>query len=55
MLKAAAFQGLALDGLSAFRHPGAPMSTVDGLVVGYATPSDRAYPAALDALRRALP
>ena len=54
-LKAAAFQGLALDGLSAFRHPAATMSTVDGLVVGYATPSDHAYSAALDALLRALP
>ena len=55
VLKAAAFQGLALDGLAAFRHPAATMSTVDGLVVGYATPPDRAYPAALEALLRALP
>ena len=55
VLKAAAFQGLALDGLSAFRHPAATMSTVDGLVVGYATPPDHAYPAALEALLRALP
>ena len=54
-LKAAAFQGLALDGLSAFRHPAATTSTMDGLVVGYATPSDHACPAALDALLRALP
>ncbi|MEV6831680.1 PLP-dependent aminotransferase family protein [Amycolatopsis sp. NPDC051102] len=54
-LKAAAWQGLALDGLAAFRHPDSRMSTMDGLVVGYATPSEHAYPAALDALCRALP
>ncbi|WP_410606354.1 PLP-dependent aminotransferase family protein [Amycolatopsis sp. lyj-109] len=54
-LKAAAWQGLALDGLAAFRHPDSTMSTMDGLVVGYATPSEHAYPAALDALCRALP
>jgi GntR family transcriptional regulator/MocR family aminotransferase len=54
-LKAAAWQGLALDGLADFRHPGSMMSTVDGLVVGYATPPEHAYPAALDALCRALP
>jgi GntR family transcriptional regulator/MocR family aminotransferase len=28
---------------------------MDGLVVGYATPPEHAYPAALDALCRALP
>ncbi|WP_370967632.1 PLP-dependent aminotransferase family protein [Amycolatopsis sp. cg9] len=54
-VKAAAWQGLALDGLAAFRHPAATMSTMDGLVVGYATPPEHAYPAALDALCRALP
>ncbi|MEU0537731.1 PLP-dependent aminotransferase family protein [Amycolatopsis tolypomycina] len=54
-LKAAAWQGLALDGLAAFRHPDSDMSTMDGLVVGYATPPEHAYPAALDALCRALP
>ncbi|MEU4252979.1 PLP-dependent aminotransferase family protein [Amycolatopsis sp. NPDC026612] len=54
-LKAAAWQGLALDGLAAFRHPGSTMSTMDGLVVGYATPPEHAYAAALDALCRALP
>jgi GntR family transcriptional regulator/MocR family aminotransferase len=53
--KAAVWQGLALDGLAAFRHPAAEMSTMDGLVVGYATPPEHAYPAALDALCRALP
>jgi GntR family transcriptional regulator/MocR family aminotransferase len=60
-LKAAAWQGLALDGLAAFRHPAASlstestMSTMDGLVVGYAAPSEPAYAAAVDALCRALP
>ncbi|GHG26692.1 MULTISPECIES: MocR-like pyridoxine biosynthesis transcription factor PdxR [Amycolatopsis] len=54
-LKAAAWQGLALDGLAAFRHPDSTMSTMDGLVVGYAAPPEHAYPAALDALCRALP
>jgi GntR family transcriptional regulator / MocR family aminotransferase len=54
-VKAAAWQGLALDGLAAFRHPAATMSTMDGLVVGYATPPEHAYAAAVDALCRALP
>jgi GntR family transcriptional regulator / MocR family aminotransferase len=54
-LKAAAWQGLALDGLAAFRHPDSTMSTMDGLVVGYATPPEHAYAAALGALCRALP
>ncbi|MFI5587478.1 PLP-dependent aminotransferase family protein [Amycolatopsis sp. NPDC051758] len=54
-VKAAAWQGLALDGLAAFRHPAATMSTVDGLVVGYATPPEHAYAAAVDELCRALP
>ncbi|MEV7037046.1 PLP-dependent aminotransferase family protein [Amycolatopsis sp. NPDC051061] len=54
-VKAAAWQGLALDGLAAFRHPDSTMSTMDGLVVGYATPPEHAYPAAVDALCRALP
>jgi GntR family transcriptional regulator/MocR family aminotransferase len=31
------------------------MSTVDGLVVGYATPPEHAYAAAVDTLCRALP
>ncbi|MFD9396100.1 PLP-dependent aminotransferase family protein [Streptomyces sp. NPDC060000] len=55
VLKAAAWQGVALDGLAAFRHPESDMATEDGLVVGYATPSEHAYGAALDALCRILP
>ncbi|MFF3708268.1 MocR-like pyridoxine biosynthesis transcription factor PdxR [Streptomyces phaeochromogenes] len=59
-VKAAVWQGLALDGLAEFRHPEfrdseAAMSAPDGLVVGYATPSEHAYGAALEALCAALP
>ncbi|MFI7245601.1 MocR-like pyridoxine biosynthesis transcription factor PdxR [Streptomyces qinglanensis] len=54
-VKAAAWQGIALDGLASFRHPAATMPAPDGLVVGYATPSDHAWTPALDALVRALP
>ncbi|MEU6677180.1 PLP-dependent aminotransferase family protein [Streptomyces sp. NPDC046925] len=53
--KAAAWQGLALEGLAGFRHPDATMPAPDGLVVGYSTPPEHAYGAALDALCRALP
>ncbi|MFD5256051.1 PLP-dependent aminotransferase family protein [Streptomyces bobili] len=48
-------QGVALDGLAAFRHPETAMEAGDGLVVGYATPSEHAYGAALDALCGVLP
>ncbi|MDQ0580323.1 MocR-like pyridoxine biosynthesis transcription factor PdxR [Streptomyces rishiriensis] len=54
-LKAAVWQGVALDGLAAFRHPATEMAAEDGLVVGYATPPEHAYGAALDALCRILP
>ncbi|MFI5627934.1 PLP-dependent aminotransferase family protein [Streptomyces sp. NPDC051664] len=54
-VKAAAWQGLGLDPLADFRHPAATMPAEDGLVVGYATPPDHAYTAALEALCRALP
>ncbi|MEW2566501.1 PLP-dependent aminotransferase family protein [Streptomyces sp. NPDC047070] len=54
-VKAAVWQGLSLDGLAEFRHPEATMTAPDGLVVGYATPSEHAYGAALDALCAALP
>ncbi|MGV9453374.1 MocR-like pyridoxine biosynthesis transcription factor PdxR [Streptomyces sp. NPDC003635] len=50
--------GLALDGLAGFRHPQAAQAAVpvrDGLVVGYATPSEHAYAAALDALCATFP
>lgn len=54
-VRAAARQGLALDGLAAFRHPDATGPAHDGLVVGYAAPPDHAFAGALDALCRALP
>ncbi|MFD6286567.1 PLP-dependent aminotransferase family protein [Streptomyces sp. NPDC060205] len=54
-VKAAVWQGLSLDGLAEFRHPEADMTAPDGLVVGYATPSEHAYGAALNALCAALP
>ncbi|WP_217235648.1 PLP-dependent aminotransferase family protein [Streptomyces sp. AC555_RSS877] len=54
-VKAAAWQGVALDGLAGFRHPDTAMAARDGLVVGYATPSEHAYEAALEALCGVLP
>ncbi|TXS43906.1 PLP-dependent aminotransferase family protein [Streptomyces sp. uw30] len=57
-VKAATWQGVALDGLAEFRHPDATepeMPARDGIVVGYATPSEHAYGAALDALCGVLP
>lgn len=54
-VKAAAWQGIALDGLAVYRHPETDMPADDGLVVGYATPSEHAYGPALEALCGALP
>ncbi|WP_250299486.1 PLP-dependent aminotransferase family protein [Streptomyces sp. NBC_01387] len=54
VVQAAAWQGLALGGLSPFRHPDAGEGR-DGLVVGYGTPPDSAWTGALDALCRVLP
>jgi GntR family transcriptional regulator/MocR family aminotransferase len=54
VLRAAAAQGLAVGTLGGHWHapdvPGRPQ----GLVVGYGTPGEGGYPAALDALVRAL-
>lgn len=55
VVEAAAAQSIALDGLAGFRHPDATMPALDGLVVGYATPPEHAYAAALEALCRILP
>ncbi|MEU9207526.1 PLP-dependent aminotransferase family protein [Streptomyces sp. NPDC048415] len=55
VVQAAAWQGLALHGLSRYRHPDADMASPDALVVGYGTPPDHAWSGALDALCRALP
>ncbi|WP_328697964.1 MocR-like pyridoxine biosynthesis transcription factor PdxR [Streptomyces sp. NBC_00342] len=54
-VKAASWQGIALDGLAGFRHPRASMPARDGLVIGYSTPAEHAYGAAVEALLRALP
>ncbi|MEV8587894.1 PLP-dependent aminotransferase family protein [Streptomyces sp. NPDC051180] len=54
VLRAAAWHGLAVQGLGAFRRPTVP-ATLDGLVVGYATPPDSGWQSALRALCRVLP
>ncbi|MEX0170990.1 PLP-dependent aminotransferase family protein [Streptomyces sp. LMG1-1-1.1] len=54
-LAAAARHGVAVEGLAAYRHPDAPgPPRPAGLVVGYATPPERLYGAALEALCTAL-
>jgi GntR family transcriptional regulator/MocR family aminotransferase len=53
VVRAAAWQGLAVETLGSFRHEQTPPAR-DALVVGYATPSDSAWAGALDALCRAL-
>ncbi|MFD4567417.1 PLP-dependent aminotransferase family protein [Streptomyces sp. NPDC058467] len=55
VVRAAAWQGLAVHGLSRFRHPDATPGPRGALVVGYGTPPDHAWSGALDALCRALP
>ncbi|WP_299532511.1 PLP-dependent aminotransferase family protein [uncultured Streptomyces sp.] len=54
VIQSAAFQGLALEGLSRFRHPDAAPGA-DGLVIGYGTPTDSAWAGTLEALCRVLP
>ncbi|WP_327268502.1 PLP-dependent aminotransferase family protein [Streptomyces sp. NBC_01218] len=54
VISAAAFQGLALEGLSFFRHPDADRER-DALVISYGSPSDSAWKGTLDALCRVLP
>ncbi|MEU6087542.1 PLP-dependent aminotransferase family protein [Streptomyces sp. NPDC047085] len=53
--QAAAWQGLALHGLSSYRHESAVAEHTDALVVGYGTPPDSAWAGALEALCRVLP
>ncbi|MPY35863.1 PLP-dependent aminotransferase family protein [Streptomyces adustus] len=55
VVRAAAWQGLAVQGLSRFRHELATAEPLDALVVGYGTPSDHAWTGTLEALLRALP
>jgi GntR family transcriptional regulator/MocR family aminotransferase len=54
-IEAAARRSIALDGLAEFRHPETGTDPRDGLVVGYATPSEHAYGAALEGLCGVLP
>ncbi|MFF1925485.1 PLP-dependent aminotransferase family protein [Streptomyces sp. NPDC058221] len=53
VIRAAAWQGLAVQGLSFFRHPDAEASR-EALVIGYGTPTDSAWAGTLDALVRVL-
>ncbi|MFF5281695.1 PLP-dependent aminotransferase family protein [Streptomyces sp. NPDC013171] len=53
-LRAAAWRGLAVQGVNRFRRPAVP-PTLDGLVVGYATPPDSGWQGALQALCGVLP
>ncbi|MEU3916710.1 PLP-dependent aminotransferase family protein [Streptomyces sp. NPDC029004] len=54
VIQAAAWQNLAVEGVSRFRHGDAARGR-DALVVGYGTPPDSAWAGTLDALCRALP
>ncbi|MGI5421362.1 PLP-dependent aminotransferase family protein [Actinomadura luteofluorescens] len=49
-LQAATRAGVAVDALSTFRHPAIRLPPQDGLVVGYATPPNHAFEAAVQAL-----
>ncbi|MCX4905987.1 PLP-dependent aminotransferase family protein [Streptomyces sp. NBC_00878] len=55
VVRAAVWQGLAVHGLTRYRHPSATAPPLDALVVGYGTPTDSGWPGALEALVRALP
>ncbi|MGI5195349.1 PLP-dependent aminotransferase family protein [Streptomyces sp. CA-288835] len=55
VVRAAAWQGLLLHGLTRYRHADAAAEPYDAVVVGYGTPPDHAWTGALDALCRVLP
>ncbi|WP_328845070.1 aminotransferase-like domain-containing protein [Streptomyces sp. NBC_00258] len=55
VVRSAVWQGLAVHGLTRYRHPSATAPPLDALVVGYGTPTDSGWPGALEALVRALP
>ncbi|MET9882197.1 PLP-dependent aminotransferase family protein [Streptomyces sp. NPDC006430] len=55
VLRAAAWQDLALETLSRYAHPEAALPDREALVVGYGTPSTSAWSPALTALTAALP
>jgi GntR family transcriptional regulator/MocR family aminotransferase len=56
VLQRAGQAGIGLQGLAIMRHPqaGSEISRPDGLVIGFGTPADHAFPAAIDALRAVL-
>ena len=54
VVRTAAWHGLAVHGLTGYRHPAAAPASLDALVVGYGTPSDSGWPGALEALCGAL-
>ncbi|GGT30922.1 MocR-like pyridoxine biosynthesis transcription factor PdxR [Streptomyces chromofuscus] len=55
VVRAATWQGVAVHGISRYRHPAAPARHPDALVVGYGTPPDHAWAGSLEALCKALP
>jgi GntR family transcriptional regulator/MocR family aminotransferase len=54
VIQAAAWQGLALEGLARFRHADAEAGS-DALVISYGAPTDSAWAGTLEALCRVLP
>lgn len=50
VLKMAGGVGIAVEGLSWFRHPAASSGMGNGVLVGFSAPSDNSYTAAVDAL-----
>ncbi|MEU0833725.1 PLP-dependent aminotransferase family protein [Streptomyces sp. NPDC005969] len=54
VIQAAAWQGLALEGLARFRHTDAEAGS-DALVISYGAPTDSAWAGTLEALCRVLP
>ena len=56
MLRRAGEAGIGVSGLAIMRHPqaGPEIPRPDGLVVGFGTPADHAFGAAIDALRAVL-
>ncbi|MEU3063241.1 PLP-dependent aminotransferase family protein [Streptomyces subrutilus] len=55
VVQSAAWQDLALEGMSRYRHPQAGLPPRDALVVGYGTPPDSSWTPTLEALTAALP